>query len=32
MLENIIAIILSIIALTATIWCWWYENHKIDAG
>jgi len=27
MVENIVVVILCIIAVAAGIWCWWYENH-----
>ncbi|MGN0132901.1 MAG: hypothetical protein ACI4AA_10705 [Lachnospiraceae bacterium] len=30
MMENVIAAILSLVAVIATIWCWWYENHGTD--
>lgn len=27
MLENIVVAVLCVIAVSAGIWCWWYENH-----
>lgn len=27
MVENIVVVVLCVIAAAAGIWCWWYENH-----